>query len=83
MRSVGVPIFWVNMVGLHSNVLYQKLLKNVCDGISLELSFTAYLFLGPVVQSIVGLTSSLAVKMLTVLVSTIPNSQVFLLKKCE
>ena len=36
---------------------------------------------GPVVQSIVSLTSSLVVKMLTVLVSTISNSQVFLLKK--
>ena len=33
-----------------------------------------------VVQSIVSLTSSLVVKMLTVLVSTISNSQVFLLK---
>ena len=37
--------------------------------------------LGPVGQSIVNLTSSLVVKMLTVLVSTISNSQVFLLKK--
>ena len=36
---------------------------------------------GPVVQSIVSLTSSLVVKMLTVLVSTISNSPVFLLKK--
>ena len=36
---------------------------------------------GPVVQSIVSLTSSLVVKMLTVLVSTISNSQLFLLKK--
>ena len=36
---------------------------------------------GPVVQSIISLTSSLVVKMLTVLVSTISNSQVFLLKK--
>ena len=36
---------------------------------------------GPVVQSVVNLTSSLMVKMLTVLVSTISNSQVFLLKK--
>ena len=33
--------------------------------------------LGPVVQSIISLTSSLVVKMLTVLVSTISNSQVF------
>ena len=39
--------------------------------------------LGPVVQSIVSLTSSLVVKMLTDLVSTISNSQVFLQKKCE
>ena len=35
----------------------------------------------PVVQSIVGLTSSLVVKILAVLVSTISNSHVFLLKK--
>ena len=39
--------------------------------------------LGPVVQSIVSLTSSLVVKMLPVLVSTISNIQVSLLKKCE
>ena len=38
--------------------------------------------LGPVVQSVVSLTSLLVVKMLTALVSTISNSQVFLLKKC-
>ena len=39
---------------------------------------------GSVVQSIVSLTSSLVVKMLTVLVSTISNSQVFLVKcKCK
>ena len=37
--------------------------------------------LGPVVQSIVSLTSLLVFKMLTVLESTISNSQVFLLKK--
>ena len=36
--------------------------------------------LGPVVQSIVSLTSSFVVKMLTVPVRTISNSQVFLLK---
>ena len=34
---------------------------------------------GPVVQRVVSLTSSLGVKMLTVLVSTISNSQAFLL----
>ena len=36
---------------------------------------------GPVVQNAISLTSSLVVKMLTVLVSTLSNSQVFLLKK--
>ena len=36
-----------------------------------------------VIQSIVCLTSSLVVKMIIILVSTISNSQVFLLKKCE
>ena len=40
-------------------------------------------YLGSVIQSIVSLTSSLVVKILTVLVSTIINSQIFLLKKCE
>ena len=38
---------------------------------------------GPDVQSMVSLTSLLVVKMLTVLFSTISNSQVFLPKKCE
>ena len=36
---------------------------------------------GPVIQSIISLPSSLVVKMLTALVSTISNSVVFLLKK--
>ena len=39
--------------------------------------------LGPVVQSIVSSMSLLVVRMLTFLLSTISNSQVFLLKKCE
>ena len=39
---------------------------------------------GTVLQSVVSLTGSLVVKMLTVLVSTISNSQVFFAeKKCE
>ena len=40
-------------------------------------------YLGPTVQSIVSLTSSLVVKMLTVPVSTISNAHEFLLKKCS
>ena len=36
---------------------------------------------GQVVQSIVSLTSSLLVKILSVLVNTIPNSQVFFAEK--
>ena len=38
---------------------------------------------GSVVQGTISLTSSLVVKILTVLVSIISNSQLFLLKKCE
>ena len=38
---------------------------------------------GPVVQSIVSVTSLLVVKMLTILGRTLSNSQIFLLKKCE
>ena len=37
----------------------------------------------PVVQSVISLTNSLMVKMLTALVSTASDSQVFMLKKCE
>ena len=37
---------------------------------------------GPVVQSVISFTSSV-VKMFTALVSTVSNSQIFLLKKCE
>ena len=37
--------------------------------------------LGPVVQSVVSLTSSLVVKILTLLVSKISISQIFVLKK--
>ena len=39
--------------------------------------------LGPVIKSVVSLTSSLEVKLLTALVSTISNSQVFFLKKIK
>ena len=76
-------------------IFFLFLRKNVCCGYSSleELwqgASNEYLYicfcgeirtiLGPVVQSIVSLTSSLVVKILTVLVSTISNSQVFLLK---
>ena len=40
----------------------------------------AFIIQGPVVQSIVSLMSSLVVKMLTIQVSTISNSQIFLLE---
>ena len=40
-------------------------------------------FQGPVVQSIVNLTSSLVVKISTVLVRTISNSQIVLLKNAH
>ena len=45
--------------------------------------FAANFTPGPSCSKRLSLTSSLVVKMLTVLVSTISNSQVFLLYKCE
>ena len=42
---------------------------------------TKTIYLGPVVQSIVRLTSLLVVKMLTVLVSRVSNSQLFFAEK--
>ena len=48
---------------------------------STHVSVKIYIYLGPVIQSIISLTSSLVVKLLTVLESTIPNSEVFLMKK--
>ena len=55
---------------------------NLCLAHILEGTFSLY-FRGPVVQSIVCLTSSLVIKLLTVLISTISNSRVFLLNKSE
>ena len=61
----------------------NKLVLNSPVG-SLPVYCLLTVYQGPVVQSAVSLTSSLVVKMLTVLVSTVSNSQVFLLKKkCE
>ena len=51
-------------------------------GVTEVLLYLDYNDLGPVVQSIFCITSLLVVKMLIVLVSTISNAQVFLLKKC-
>ena len=53
------------------------------ENIRMFTKYSTAISLGPVVQSIVNLTSSLVVKTLTILVSTISNSKVFLLKKCE
>ena len=52
--------------------------KSWCGGV---LSITDWEARNPVVQSIVSLTSSLVVKKLTVTISTISDSKVFLLKK--
>ena len=50
------------------------------NGFALSNQLLKEKYQGPVVQSVVSLISSLVVKMLTVLVSKISNSQVFLLK---
>ena len=53
---------------------FPSRLANLTNKLMLMHSFVCQ---GPVVQSIVSLTSSLVIKMLTVLVSTISNSQCF------
>ena len=66
------PLFKVSLEGgsLTQVLLYLVLICNQNDD-----------DLGPVVQSVISLTSLLVIKMLTVLVNTISNSQLFLLKK--
>ena len=65
----NINTFWLKSHLIRSCACYRRFLK--IDN------------LGPVVQSVVSFTSSLVVKMWTVLVRTMSNSQVFLLKKCE
>ena len=72
VRAIKMYIVFCQYCPVRAIKLY-KYIKNI-EGYGLP-------FQGPVVQNIVGLMSSLVVKMLTVPVSTISNSQVFLLKK--
>ena len=60
-------------------MIYLIIMMNITTNVN-EID-AVYLLQGPVVRSIVSLTSSLVVKMLTVLVRIISDSQVFLLKK--
>ena len=65
---------------------YNMVKKNChlwSDGLEVYIWLRFVNILGPVVQNDFSLTKSLRVKMLTALVSTISNSQVFLLKQCE
>ena len=75
------PMYWDRHVW-ENNVAPDQMLHYTVSPLGLH---CLPLIQGPVVQSIISLTSLLAVKMLTVLVSTIhvSNSQVFLLEKCE
>ena len=61
---------------------YEKNSKELCLKLKVMVPKEVN-YQGPVVQSIISLTSWLVVKMLTVQVKTISNSQEFLLKKCE
>ena len=85
----NILIFFAEKMWVATHIFSTKKFQHIC--ISLNVNFNKSLTndvvsfeqLGPVVQSIVSLTSLLMVKMLTVLVSTKSNSQLFLLKKCE
>ena len=67
---------YVSLISLCS-ILTQLLRTKDAHSVYKYLSIRTFVVQGPVVQSIVSLTSSLVVKMLTVLVSTISNSEVF------
>ena len=71
-----VFIMW--LLWLWNHQMIQRTTKPTIRSVWPE---NAQIIQGPVVQSIVNLTSSLEAKILTFLVSTISNSQVFLLKK--
>ena len=76
--SIELPV-----TSRHRRDMTERLLKATLSLNQTNKQFFFFFFLnqGPVVQSIVSLMSSSVVKMLTVLISTISNSQVFLLKK--
>ena len=61
-------------------LLYMFIMLKPAEQLKKYSKSTLFNNLGPVVQSVISLTSSLVVKMLTVLVSAISNSQVFLLE---
>ena len=66
------------------NLMAQSTLSRSCQaGQLIHSLFSCAVTQGQVVQSMVSLKSLLVVKMLTVLVSTKSNSQLFLLKKCQ
>ena len=70
------PILWACAIGksfCRSNVIQDSVFYNTRASIKWDIQ-------GPLVQNIISFTSSLVVKILTVLVSTISNSQIFLLK---
>ena len=69
-----VTIFWIKFPFVPMKTLCHCQRTTALDKRSIQ---------GPVVQSVISLTSPLVVKMLTVQVCTISNSLVFLLKKCE
>ena len=76
------PLIWIYTV---CSGLSVPIFRNIIYSIFIapDIGIILVIILGPVVQNINSLTSSLVVKMLTVLVSIIANSRVFLLKKCE
>ena len=72
LTVLGTRSVWSKTKMIRSSSLYHY--------ISLKYWDTLTSYQGPVIQSVVSLMSSLVVKMLTVLLSTISSSQVFLLK---
>ena len=84
----NIATFWLKKRALSKAMLEDDMVNfhwtcHSCTAMFPSLQTISETLQGPVVQSIVSLTSSLVMKMLTILVSTISNPQVFLLNKCE
>ena len=74
----------MNVAGASRDLTRDLLITSLSHrGQQVSDEMTKFCHQGRVDQSVVSLTSLLMVKILTVLISTISNSQVFLLKKCE
>ena len=75
-------VVFLKRILIINRISIMSFISSTCSGI-VSLCYSGNANLGPVVQSVVSLTSSLRVILLTVLADSIYNILIFLLKKCE